>query len=128
MKITRRQLRRIIKEELILCETGATMVSASSILGALDPEKTGLQANIDSGFLDGDVTPGEYLKLMNILYRSQVDEGNARQHLVNFASRNLIKMPITGDMINMMTVELNLEERPMTSDDWDHFRELQGWD
>jgi len=126
VKITRRQLRRIIKEEMILCEAARPMISVSSITSALDPEKSGLQANIDSGFLADDVTTGEYLKFMNIMYRSQIDEGHFRQHFVDFAEKKQIKRPITGDMINMMTVALNLEDCPMTSDDWAHFRKLLG--
>ena len=122
MKVTRRQLRKLISEELQLSEMLYIQSAPLILKSTIESLQVGLDGSISAGTLHSDVTIKQYLKFMNIFYRSHIDRGHGRKYLIDFEKQKKISLPITGKMIDMMTKELGLT--PMTSEDWERFYQI----
>ena len=130
VKITRKQLSRLIREEITLYEAGANAISALSVVDSIDKD-SGRQASIENGSIHDGVTQRQWLDFMNILYRGRINSSNHDwyYYLRPFFKASTVSNPITGDHIEMMMSKPPQSGfQPMTEDDWRRFREAQAED
>ena len=122
MRITRNQLRQLIQEAIHETLSETTMLSPTALNRTMEGMDTALAHAKEYGTLHGDTDQSDLLKFYQIMYKSQIDEGDSYKYIHDALKTGMLSKPITGMMISDMYKSLKLT--PMTNDDWAHFNKI----